>query len=152
MYYKVREVAVKRHKDIIAELEKATATAAALPAFAAGKTDVSDAIIAETIKLAAKDDEYMDVQGLSDFYIVMSNTVAAEMRAELGTVFHNEAAIAQTGFKSGMSLNGTPVIVDQRLTGREVFIAHNEAIAFGKQELEPVAVDLGLTKFTGTFF
>lgn len=152
MYYKVREVAVQRHKDILALLGTAPDTLAALPAYVKGDTKVSGAIVAETIKLAAKDDEYMDVQALSDFYIVMSNTAAAEVKDEIGIAFNNEAPIAQTGMTSGMSINGIPVIVDQRLTGREVFIAHNEAIAFGSQKFKDVNVDLGLTGYTGRYF
>lgn len=150
--YQVGEVATQRHKDILALLATATKTGAALPAYAAASTAVWDAISDEVIKLSKVDDEFMDVQHISDFYIVVSNTVAKELAKEMGQIFNQEAPIAQTGFKTNMSVNGTPVIVDTRLTAREVYIAHNEAIAFGKVPVKNVSVDLGLTAYTGEFF
>lgn len=152
MMYIVGEIAAQRHKDILTLLDTATTTGSALPAFAAGKSAVWEAIADEVDKLAKVDDDFMDVQGLSDFYIVLSHKVAKELAEEMGQAFYNEAAIAQTGFTSGMSINGTPVIVDARLTGREVYVAHNQAIAFGKVEVADVNVDLGLTNYTGRFF
>lgn len=152
MLYQVGEIAAERHKDILALLDTATATGSALPAYVAKETKVWDAIGDEVIRLAAIDDKFKDVQGLSDFYIVTSNTVAKELAKEMGTAFTQEAAIAQTGFTSGKSINGTPVIVDARLQGREVYVAHNEAIAFGKQEIKNIAVDLGITQYTGAAF
>lgn len=150
--YQTGEVAAQRHKDILTLLGTATATGGALPAYADGSTAVWDSISDEVIKLSQVDDAFMDVQHISDFYIVTSNTVAKELSKEMGTVFNQEAPIAQTGFKTGMSINGTPVIVDTRLTGREVYIAHNQAIAFGKMPVKNVKVDLGLVAFTGEFF
>lgn len=153
MMYQVGEIAGARHKDALALLETATATGADLPAYVKGDTKVWDAIGDEVITLAQVDDEFKDVQDITDFYIVTSRKVAKELAKEMGTAFNQEAAIAQTGFTSSMSINGTPVIVDARLKGREVYIAHNEAIAFAKQELgKDVAIDLGLVSFTGKFF
>lgn len=150
--YQTGEVAAQRHKDILALLATASPSGSALPAYAAGSTAVWDAIADEVITLAQVDDDFMDVQDISDFYIVTSRKVAKELAKEMGQVFNQEAAIAQTGFKTNMSINGTPVIVDSRLTGREVYIAHNQAIAFGKQVVKDVSVDLGLVAFTGEFF
>ncbi len=90
---------------------------------------------------------------MSDFIAVVSPTVARELSKEMGTTFNSEAPIAQTGFTSGMSINGTPVIVEPRFTGREVVILHKEALAFNSEPFKKdVAVDLGLTEFTGEFF
>lgn len=152
MEYQVGEVAAQRHKDILAELAKATPSGTTLPAYTKGDTLVWDAISDEVIRLAAKDDEFMDVQDISDFYIVTSRKVAKELAKEMGTAFNQEASIAQSGFTSSMSVNGTPVIVDARLTGREVYVAHNQAIAFGKQEVFTRTVNLGLSDYYGAFF
>lgn len=153
LYYQVGEVARTRHKNILTLLGTAKKTGGALPAMVKDDTVVWNAIADEVIKLAALDDDFLDVQGLSDFYIVTSHKVAKELAQEMGKVFHQEAAIAQTGFKSSMSINGTPVIVDARLTGREVYVAHNDAVAFGKKAIEKkIQVDLGLVEFTGIVF
>lgn len=152
MKYMVGEVAAQRHKDILTLLKTATPTGSALPAYAAGKNDVWEAIAAEVDKLAKVDDDFLDVQALSDFYIVGTNQVARELAKEMGTTFNQEAPIAQTGFTTGMQVNGTPFIVDSRLTGREVIIAHKEAVAMGKQPIANVNVDLGITQYTGIAF
>lgn len=48
----------------------------------------------------------------------------------MGTVFNQEAPIAQGKFKTGMQVNNTPVIIDARLTGRDTIIMHKDALAF----------------------
>lgn len=95
----------------------------------------------------------MDIQALSDFVVVTTNAVALDLTKEMGTAFNQEAPIAQTGFTSGMSINGTPVIVDARLSGRECIVMHKEALGFKSEPAKKdVSVNLGLVEYTGEFF
>ena len=67
--------------------------------------------------------------------------------------FNQEAPIAQTGFTTGKSINGTPVIVDAALAGKVVYVFHKDVLAFKSAMIEKdVNVDLGLVEFTGKFF
>lgn len=147
------EIAIARSKEFNTLLATAPKTGAALPAHVDGKTIVWDAIADETIKLAQVDDDFADVRPLNEFLIEVSMTVAKELAKENGTGFYNEAAIAQTGFKTNMQVNGSPVVINPRLTAREVIISHDDALAFHKQAIEKsVAIDMGLVSYTGTFF
>lgn len=153
MLYQVGEIAEQRKADLIALMETFTATGAALPAYAKGETHQWDAIADEVIKLARVADEYKAKQSKTDFVVVVSADVAKNLSKEMGTVFNQEAPIAQTGFKTGMSINGTPVIVDEALEDGKVYIFHKEALAFKAADVEKeVSIDLGLVEFTGRFF
>lgn len=153
MLYTVGEIATDREKKLIDLLKTATKTGAAIPAFVEGKAVVWSALAAESARLAKVDDEFLDVQHKTDFIHVISDDVATEIAKEMGQAFNQEAPIAQTGFMSEMSINGVPVIVSPRLTGRQAFTYHNEAIAFKKQPIEKdIKVDLGLVEYTGKFF
>lgn len=153
MQYQVGEIAVQRHKDILTLLQTATKTGADLPAFAKGDTAVWNAIAAEVDKLAKIEDEFADISALDDFVIITTNEVARELTGEMGTVFNQEAPIAQTGFKSKMNVNGTPTIVDARLAGRECIIMHKNSIGFKSDAVKKdIKVDLGITEFTGVAF
>lgn len=153
MLYQVGEVAVQRKTDFITLFETFTPSGTALPAYAEGKTEIWDAVGDEVLRLGSVDDEYKTKQGLSDFVVYMDAYTAKDIAKEVGTVFNQEAPIAQTGFTSNKSVNGTPVIVDSTLAKGTVYVIHNEALAFKSNVIEKdINVDLGLTQFTGKFF
>lgn len=151
--YMMGEVAEQRKADLLALMETFTASGAALPAYAKGDTLVWDAIADEVITLAQKTDEFKAKTSRQDYVIVVSPKVAKELAKEYGTVFNQEAPIANTGFTSRNSINGTPVIVEESLAGREVYVFHKDALAFKSEMIEKeIAIDLGLTEYTGVFF
>lgn len=153
MEYIVGEIAIQRHKDLLTLYETFTETAAALPAFAANTLAVSDAIVSERNKLVQVSDDFKDITNQEDYIIVTSLTVATELKKELGTVFNQEAPIAQTGFTTNMSIEGTPVIIDPRLKNRTTYILHNQTVGFkAAQVTKDIKIDLGLSAFTGRFF
>lgn len=153
MFYTVNEIAVQRSKDLNALLATSTKTGANLEAYVKGDTKVWDDISDLVIELAQVDDNFMDITSKEDFIIKVSQTVAKELTHEMGQAFLNETPIAQTGFKSGMGINGTPVIVDTRYTGRECVVFHKEVLAFKSESIKKdVSVDLGIAEFTGRFF
>lgn len=153
LMYQMGEVATQRKTDLIALMETFTASGAALPAFTKGDTKIWDALADEVITLAAVSDSFKGIQAKSDFIIVIDYTVAKELAKEMGTAFYQEAPIAQTGFKSNMSINGTPVLVDPALSGRKAYVFHKDALGFKSQAVEKdVNIDLGLTSFQGVFF
>ena len=154
MVYKVGAIAKQRKKDLLKLLtDAATATAAALPAFAAGDTKVWDAIADLALKVQKVEDDFMDIADKEDIVVVISDTVAKELAKEMGIVFNQENAIAQTGFKSGFGINGFPVIVEPRFLGREVLVFNAGALVFKREPArKDISIDLGLTKFTGEIF
>lgn len=146
------EHAYDRLKRFSALLLTATASGAALPAFVKGDTKVWDAISSLVIKTSKVDDDYLTIQGLQDFVIFGSSEVAQSLTKEMGTVFNQETAIAQTGFKSKMGVNGTAFIIVPTFTAKQVVICHKNAIGFVSQQVKKNAkIDLGLTEFTGQF-
>lgn len=152
--YIMGEIESQRHKDLIALLKTdAPKTGAALAAFTAGDTKVWDDLAGQVDTLSKVDDAFKDISALTDFVIITTNEVARELSKEMGTVFNQEAAIAQTGFKTGMQVNGTPVIIDARLTGRDAIVLHKEALAFRAAPIDKsINVDLGIAEFTGRVF
>lgn len=146
----VLEVAVKRLEDVTNLIKTATATGSALPAFVKGDTKVWDAIADEVITLSQVDDEFATIQDVSSFIIYGSAQVAKTLTKEMGTVFNQEAPIAQTGFKTGMQVNGTPFVSVPTLTGDEVIIVHNYAIGFATApKTKAINIDLGLHDYVG---
>lgn len=153
MMYQVGEIAAQRKKDLNTLLLTATETANELPTFAKDDTKVWDAIADQIDAVSKVDDEYMDIAGHEDIITVVSDKVAKELAKEMGTVFNQEAPIAESGFKTNMSVNGSPVIVESRWTGREVVIFHKQAIYFESNTIaEGINVDLGIAKYTGEVF
>lgn len=153
MKYQIGEQAVQRKANLLALLDTAGAVGTAIPAYTKGDTKVWDYLADEVITLGQVDDEYKTKQGAGSFVIYIASDIAKTLAKENGIGFYNEAPIAQTGFKTGMSVNGTPVIVDSTLAPGKGYILHNEALGFKSIPVEKdVAVDLGLVEFTGKLF
>lgn len=152
---------VERHEALLEEIQGA-ATGTDKLVYTAGKTDVYDAITAEVNRIMLTSDDYKHMSDKNKMLIVLHPSVADMVAKEIGTVFNQEAPIAQTGMRSGMSINGVPVIVDANLNKFEgaaatevigALVLDSEAIAFKAAEFEkPVDVNLGLTRFYGKFF
>lgn len=127
-----------------------TITVPALPAYVAGKSDVWQGIAKALLTFTSLDDEY---KAESTPVVFMSQEVALELTQEMGQVFNQEAPIAQTGFKTGMSINGTPVVVDTKIKGRKVYFIDEEAVFFKKDgTTEDVDQKLGTTRYVGQVF
>lgn len=151
--YQEGEIALARKAALISLLDTATETTQVIPAYAKGDTKLWDFVADRVIELGQIDDDYKSKQGAADFVVYMSADMAKQLAKENGVGFYNEAPIAQTGFKSGMSVNGTPVIVDQTLVAKSIYFLHKEALAFKSEPIEKdINVDLGLTEFTGKMF
>lgn len=127
-----------------------TITVPAMPAYTANKTDVWKGINDAILSFSFIDDKF---KAESTPIVFTSKTVASELTLEMGTVFNQEAPIAQTGFKTGYSINGTPVVIDSRLKGREVYIIDEESLFFKKSPtMEDINQKLGTTRYVGKVF
>ena len=152
MLYQVGEIALKRKALLLAELDKVTADSV-IEDYTSGEVKNWDAIADKVLELAQIEDEFKTKQGLEDFIIVMDAFTSKNITKEVGKEFTQEAPIADTGFKTGRQINGTPVIVDSTLPKYTVYIIHKEALAFKSQPIEKsINIDLGLTSYTGVFF
>lgn len=156
---------VERHEAIIEALSKEdgglTGKAASL-AFAAGKTDVFDALTDKADEIMLLSDDFKHMTSEQNMVIILHPSVAKMVSKEIGTVFNQEAPIYTTGFKSSKSINGIPVLVDANLNKYQgtdaaqrlgAIVMDIEALSFkAANESKPVQVDLGLTKFVGKYF
>lgn len=100
-----------------------------------GKTAVWTSIASALLKFNRIDDKYATESDVEDTLVMVSPEIALNLTKEMGTVFTQEAAIAQTGFNTGMSINGTPVIVDNRLKAGEALMINKLAVAFKKDKV-----------------
>lgn len=137
------------------DIEKAdgtseTITVPALPAYAADKDNVWNGINEAVIQFNDIDDKF---KSESSGIVFVSQLTASDLTREMGIVFKQEAPIAQTGFKTGYSINSTPVVVDPKLKGRVAYIIDEEALFFKKSpSMEDVDQKLGTTRYVGKVF
>lgn len=166
--YQTAEIFLDRNKTIYAQIaanakskaatydiEKAdgtteTITVPAIPAYADGKVAVWKGLDEAVAQFNNIDDKF---KSESSGILFVSKSVASDLTVEMGTVFNQEAPIAQTGFKTGYSINGTPVVVDPKLKGRVAYIIDEEALFFKKSpSMEDVDQKLGTTRYVGKVF
>lgn len=165
----VAEIALDRNKTIWAAIDgKAKTNAAAykvtlpdgtqsaditvpsLPAYAKDEVKIWDAIANGAVAFSEINDKF---KAKSRAVIIISQIVGIELTKEMGTAFNQEKAIAQTGFKTGYSINGNPVIIDQELTGRKVYFIDEEALVFKKSpSMADVDQNLGTNHYVGKVF
>lgn len=106
-----------------------------LAKFVEGKTAVWTSLASALLTFNRIDDQFATESDSEDTLVIVSPEIALNLTKEMGTVFNQEAAIAQTGFKTGMAINGTPVIVDNRLAAGEVLIINKLSVAFKKDKI-----------------
>lgn len=154
--------AIERHEELIEEAYTASGAAAGTLAFTEGKTDVTDAINSVVRKIMLLSDDFKHMTSQNNMIIVLHPSVSSMVAKEIGTVYNSELPIYTTGFKSGMSINGVPVIVDPNLNKYQdtdatkrlgALVMDIESIAFkAESETKPKKVDLGISQFAGVFF
>ena len=124
-----------------------------LKVYTAGKTDVWESL-ASAINLFSKiDDQFQTEADPEDTVVFVSSDVATNLTLEMGKSFNNENPIAQTGFKSGMGVNGTAVIVDHKLPANTARLINKNALIFTKDKIDKqIDQKLGLTQYVGEAF
>lgn len=155
-----RVEAIERKEQLLTEIIDNAGTTEALPAPSAGTTPIFDALTKHGRKIQLLVDDYKHFT--EDVIIVIHPTVADYVAKEMGQEFNNEAPIYKTGFTAKNSINGIPVLIDPSLNkfngGNETnkvgaIVADVESFAFkAGNEKKDVDVDLGLTRYVGTYF
>lgn len=155
----VENIAVSRIESLLELIlnnatVKATATALGADIF----TQLSNK--ADEIMMKVTDVKHMSTKPI----IIMHPTVVTKVAKEMGTAFTQEVAVYNTGLKTKFSINGIPVIKEYNLNKYDgtaadgtdrygAIIIDADSIALKKKsEQKAVSVDLGLTKYDGTFF
>lgn len=154
--------AIERHEALIEEAYTASGASAGTLVYTAAKTDIFDALTDAADEIMLLSDDFKHMTSQENMVIIMHPTVAKMVAKEIGTVFNQEAPIYQTGFKSRMSINGIPVLVDANLNKFEdtdatkrvgAIVMDIEALAFkAANETEANVTQLGHVKFAGTYF
>lgn len=124
-----------------------------LKAYAEGKTEVWESLAAAINLFSKIDDKFQTVADPEDTIVSVSSDVATHLALEMGKSFNSENPIAQTGFTTGMGVNGTPVVVDHDLPANTARLINKNALIFTKDKIDKqVNQQLGLTQYVGEAF
>lgn len=121
-----------------------------LKIYAEGKTDVWESLSNIIYEFSKIDDKFQTEADPEDTVVYVSADVATSLTLEMGKTFNSENPIAQTGFTTGMGVNGTPVVVDYKLPKQTARLLNKNSLIFTKEKISKmVDQQLGLTHYVG---
>lgn len=157
--------AIERKEALLSEIITSASVKKDALAFSPSDTKIFDGINEEVNRIMLLSDEYKHMTDKQNIVVFMHPALADKVAKEVGVLFQSEAPVYKTGMTSKFSINGVPVIVEASLnkfagqgagtagTAIGAVVMDAEAVAFkAANETVPVSVDLGLTKYNGTYF